>query len=150
MPKAKSQPIQATTTAVKYIGKKAVKRDNVAGTGLEWTPGQIHVLPTVQAIKLLRHPDIWADADEEAAEDPASIGQVINSLPENPQQSVEQPEGQQLPGTIDMPNLGGMTVPDILAYAQRQFHQDLDPELPKEDLIAKVISLRNMPDMLGQ
>ena len=34
---------------VEYVGKKAVKRDNVANTGLEWTPGQVHIVPPLVA-----------------------------------------------------------------------------------------------------
>ena len=47
-----------------YVGLKQQKADNVAGTGLVWTRGQIHeVEDAVKAAKLLEHPLIWQDAD---------------------------------------------------------------------------------------
>lgn len=55
---------------VKYIGPKVLKHDNVADTGLTWTPGQVHVVsdPTAAA-KLLHHTMIWEKVDEEAREE---------------------------------------------------------------------------------
>ena len=44
---------------VKYIGQKPVKRDTICGTGLEWTRGQVIVVPREMAECLLRHPDVW-------------------------------------------------------------------------------------------
>ena len=49
-----------------YIGLKEIKADNVAGTRLAWTRGQIHeVEDEVKAALLLKHPTIWANADKE-------------------------------------------------------------------------------------
>lgn len=48
-----------------YVGLKEQKGDNVAGTGLVWTRGQIHeVEDEDKAAKLLAHPLIWADASQ--------------------------------------------------------------------------------------
>lgn len=48
-----------------YIGLKEQKGDNVAGTGLVWTRGQIHEIEDEEkAAKLLAHPLIWADASQ--------------------------------------------------------------------------------------
>ena len=47
-----------------YIGNKEQKGDNVAHTGLIWTPGQIHTVEDEKkAEKLLEHSHVWADAD---------------------------------------------------------------------------------------
>lgn len=47
-----------------YVGLKDLKADNVAGTGLVWTRGQIHeVEDAAKAAKLLEHKLIWQDAD---------------------------------------------------------------------------------------
>lgn len=49
---------------VVYIGRKEQKGDNVAGTGLVWSSGQIHeVSDEKKAAKLLEHPNVWANAD---------------------------------------------------------------------------------------
>jgi len=46
---------------ITYIGLKASKTDNVAGTGLTWAQGQSHEVASVDACaKLLRHADVWA------------------------------------------------------------------------------------------
>ena len=49
---------------VKYIGKKQQKVDNVANTGLIWTPGQIHFLPPLVAQKLSAVKDVWEVVDD--------------------------------------------------------------------------------------
>lgn len=47
-----------------YIGTKEQKGDNVAGTGLIWTRGQVQeVQDDKKAEKLLEHPHVWADAE---------------------------------------------------------------------------------------
>lgn len=47
-----------------YIGSKEQKGDNVAGTGLVWTRGEIkEVLDDKKAELLLKHTRVWADAD---------------------------------------------------------------------------------------
>lgn len=49
-----------------YIGTKEQKGDNVAGTGLVWTRGQIiEVQDDAKAAKLLEHSNVWADAATE-------------------------------------------------------------------------------------
>jgi hypothetical protein len=46
---------------IKYVGLKPLKSDNVAGTGLTWTPGQVHKVASLDACqKLLKHSDVWA------------------------------------------------------------------------------------------
>ena len=51
-----------------YIGLKPYKGDNVAGTGLTWTRGEIHLIEDeVKANKLLEHSETWADAEKEYA-----------------------------------------------------------------------------------
>lgn len=54
---------------ISYIGDKPSKVDNVAGTGLTWTPGQVHEVENLEAArKLLAHSGVWAldDAAENA------------------------------------------------------------------------------------
>lgn len=53
---------------IAYIGLKASKTDNVAGTGLTWVAGQEHEVANLGACaKLLKHADVWAVAGVEAA-----------------------------------------------------------------------------------
>lgn len=45
---------------IAYIGTKPNKADNVAGTGLSWTPGQVHEVENPEACKkLLAHSCVW-------------------------------------------------------------------------------------------
>lgn len=49
---------------IEYIGHKARKVDNVAGTGLVWAgPGDRHEVAEPAAALLLRHPTVWAAAE---------------------------------------------------------------------------------------
>lgn len=53
---------------IQYVGRKARKFDNVAGTGLSWLPEQIHPIhDNEKAQLLLAHPDIWRLVDESMA-----------------------------------------------------------------------------------
>lgn len=49
---------------IKYVGLKAKKQDNVAGTGIWWLgQGDVREVPDTATGKLLAHPDVWALAD---------------------------------------------------------------------------------------
>lgn len=51
---------------VAYIGLKATKSDNVAGTGLTWERGQVHTVEDdAKAAKLLEHKNVWVDGADE-------------------------------------------------------------------------------------
>lgn len=130
--------------AVEYIGTKPVKKDNVAETGLSWTPGQVHYLPVIIATKLFAHPSIWIDGTDTAEQDPSRVGMVVDSTPDKPNTSVEDDTT-----AIDLPNLQNMTKPDIQAYALRAFNVTLEPAMKKDDMIQQVVSLRNAEDSLG-
>lgn len=46
---------------IRYVGKKASKFDNVAGSGTLWAcPGDDKEVTDAVAAKLLVHPDVWA------------------------------------------------------------------------------------------
>ena len=48
---------------IEYVGKKPIKPDNVAGTGIVWHgPGDVQEVPDPAACaKLLRHQDVWRE-----------------------------------------------------------------------------------------
>ena len=65
---------------IRYVGKKASKFDNVAGSGTLWThPGDDQTVTDSVAAKLLMHPDVWALAEaieierEPEQEQPAAV-----------------------------------------------------------------------------
>lgn len=52
--------LENKTQLITYVGKKSVKHDTVAGTGIIWCGyGDTHEVMHVAAVKLLRHPDVW-------------------------------------------------------------------------------------------
>lgn len=53
-----------TTVAIRYIGSKEEKVDNVAGTGKVWRgEGDVQVVDEKAAAKLLKHTDVWEPAE---------------------------------------------------------------------------------------
>ena len=46
---------------VQYVGVKSRKMDNIAGTGLVWTPLQVHPVPDDAAARLLAYPNVWKE-----------------------------------------------------------------------------------------
>jgi hypothetical protein len=55
---------------VKYVGLKARKIDNVAWSGAVWNgPGDVQTVSDETWNKLVKHPDVWALADEGAPAD---------------------------------------------------------------------------------
>lgn len=46
---------------IQYIGSRESKSDNVSGTGLVWTRGQIHSVSDDQAKKFLNYPSVWQE-----------------------------------------------------------------------------------------
>ena len=51
---------------IQYIGTRTSKTDNVAGTGLTWTPEQVHPVSDDRAAKLLGYPSVWQEAKAES------------------------------------------------------------------------------------
>jgi hypothetical protein len=52
--------LEKSPQEVFYIGKKAVKQDTVAGTGLIWSGyGDSHMVPHSSAVLLMQHVDVW-------------------------------------------------------------------------------------------
>ena len=56
---------------IQYIGTRTSKTDNVAGTGLTWTPEQVHPVSEDRAAKLLGYPSVWQEAKAESKPAPA-------------------------------------------------------------------------------
>lgn len=68
---------------IKYVGLKAKKQDNVAGTGIWWLgQGDVRQVPDSATGKLLAHPDVWALADVAEGAGLAAAS-VPGSQPEN-------------------------------------------------------------------
>lgn len=137
----------AALVPVKYVGRKAEKQDNVAGTGLIWARGQVHYVPPLIAQKLVKHRDVWGVADEDDL-DPAAVGLVVTSETLDPaatltdEQKKEEGKKDEVP-PIELPNLMGMTRPDLLSYAERTFNEKLPANMKKEDMVTQIVALAN-------
>lgn len=46
---------------IQYVGSRATKTDNVAGTGLAWTSKQVHPVMDDAAATLLKYPSVWRE-----------------------------------------------------------------------------------------
>jgi hypothetical protein len=115
--------------AIQYIGGKPLKYDNVAGTGLVWTPDQVHVVSDSDGTKLLLHSGVWAMAEDYEVKE---VG--LPQLPEK--QEVERVE---IP-FVDL-DLATATKEDLAAYAQREFNVKLDGRRARDGLAREVLTL---------
>lgn len=50
---------------VQYVGQNPKKHDIITGTGLVWTPGQVHEVPDEKGKVLVKFPDVWSEYHEE-------------------------------------------------------------------------------------
>lgn len=132
----------AGVVPVRYVGKKDEKVDNVAGTGLVWTRGQVHLVPPLVAQKLARYPDVWKIISfDEVEEDPGQVGLVVTEAEVTPAAAPVKPEI--VPRTFDLPNLYGMMPADIATFAASQFNETLPEDMDKDAMIARVVALAN-------
>lgn len=115
-------------TAIKYIGKKPVKTDNVAGTGTVWNgPGDVQNVDKPEAVaKLLAHTGIWVR--EEAEAKPVALSEVTNTAPKPPETKAptENTAGLTLaPGTTvtdaanPLAGIDTMEAPELHALAKK-------------------------------
>jgi len=137
-----------TTVPIQYIGIRPLKADNVAGTGLTWYRHQIHPVAATQAQRLLRHPDVWqlvapedlpaAPADEAGQGTPAPLAAALSTVSQ-----AQPPVSTEAHGLPDLPDLGSMDKPALVAYAQNRFNQKLDARHSKSALVSQIVALTN-------
>lgn len=145
---------------VKYVGLKAKREDTVAGTGLIWTQGQIHVLPASLIPHYQKHPDIWeiVPADEVTGDGLPNVGLVIDTLGTTHQEveanltreaieaaKEEQEITERILTQEDLPaSFDPMTKADIAAFAQRNYGLVLEhTRMTKDALIDAVRATHN-------
>lgn len=64
-----------------YIGKKPIKHDTVAGTGLIWSGyGDSHMVPHSPAILLLQHTEVWCGEERFKLLNPELVNQDPSGL----------------------------------------------------------------------
>jgi len=119
---------------VKYVGCKELKNDNVAGTGLSWKRGQVHLVPVGQAALLIRHPTVWELADK------ADAGAV-------PAADVRADDGQLEDVDTVLPNMNEMSRDGVIALAETRFGIRLDANVTKAHAMALIVDLQNASEV---
>lgn len=122
---------------VKYIGKKAQKTDNVAGTGLSWSAGEIHLLKPGAAGQLLKHGDIWQEVGiDELNAHPELIGR-IDAGAEPPK--LKKPDKDNV---VTLPaNLAKMNKSELQAYALGTFNETLPETMKNAEMVDRIVML---------
>lgn len=114
---------------IEYIGKKDVKPDNVANTGLVWNgPGdRQEVSDPVAVAKLLEYPDIWkVVGGEEAIE--KSLKDAVEATANDatkPKGKYDPDETEDAAVRVDVNRLNKVS---LVAYTKRTFGVDLDSQ----------------------
>lgn len=100
---------------IKYVGNKPSKEDNVAGTGLRWTPGQVHEVASLEACaKLVVHSGVWV-IDQETpapcAPPPPAPAPALEQAPEARQEADHKaaPTPAAAPAELAEPNQTGLS-----------------------------------------
>lgn len=120
-------------TQIRYVGKKEVKPDNVAGTGLVWAGnGDVQDVESPVAVaKLLRHPDVWELADGEAP--PASD-------PETPKTDQDEEDEAEF---NTKPNLAYMDKAAMVEFAKNHYQLTFPPRTGEAKIRAAIIERMN-------
>jgi hypothetical protein len=141
---------------VKYVGKKPSKQDNVAGTGLIWSPGEIHVVPASLVPKFQAHPDVWAIVPV-GEEDLQAVGLVVETLGTT-QQEVDENRAKETEAitesvltTPDLPaTFEPMSKSEIAAFAERNYGLKLEhTRMTKDALVQAVRNTHNARVMVN-
>jgi hypothetical protein len=116
-------------TPIQYIGKRPEYLEGTYGSSIRFLAGQTVSVPDDLALKLLRHPDVYAKGDLKQAVD----------VP------IERPEVEQLAKETalqDMRDLIKAMPKDIvLETAERDYGRKLDKRKNEENLRAELVQL---------
>lgn len=121
--------------AVKYIGRRQYWDDGIYSTGLAFASGQVRVLPPEIARKLLRHCDLFEQADQtEVAQD--NTGDLLNA---GAKLGAKRDESEVEFAVIDQVNR--MDDRDVLVeFAQNRFNLKLAKTKKPETMRAEIIA----------
>lgn len=142
--------MEKQTIAVKYIGKREPWADRLYDTGLTFATEQVRNVPSETARKLLRHVDLFEQADDKAktaktetidvkADDKASddTEQVIEQAKTTKAEKLAQVEAvAELHDQVNQ-----MTKDGLEKFAKDKFNIDLDKRSKVDDLKAEVHTL---------
>lgn len=116
--------------AITYVGKKPSRADTVAGTGLVWKPGEVHVVTEAVASQLLTHPDIWAEVSLEEA--------MVAKQPEVTDVPPKKPKAPEIPTQFERVNVRDMGLNALRDYARSHLNMVLPSRITEETARRKV------------
>lgn len=120
---------------VKYIGGKPRHVDNLYGTGAEWHPGEIIVVPAEAGAKMRAHTDVYEVVETKDKD----WSEVVATVTEIDKPVVEAEEQPQMPSV--MPNLANMGKDELVSYAQRHLSEKLPRTMKEDTMRDKIINL---------
>lgn len=115
-------------TKIKYIGHRPTYREGCYGSGIEFVQGEsVAIEDDILAAKLLRHPDVYAKADDEPTN-------VIAKTPPA-ETDVEDAAQDARDAIMAMPKIA------LTAYAKTHFSASLDQTKKVGELRMQVVGL---------
>ncbi len=146
-----------STTKIEYIGKKALKKDTVAGTNIVWNgPGDVQDVPNKAVAMLLAHTDSWAlasgsKAPEGDGKNPEGDGSKApegdGKNPEGDGSKAPEGDGKNPMSEADakppMANLESMDGTALRAYAQQHFGHEFHHKAGEGKMRQTIIGLMN-------
>ena len=112
---------------IKYIGSRNTHTDNLHGTGLVWTPDQVHNVEDGAAAKMLVHTDVYEEAKTVKGEKAAEAAKPKKT------------EEEQIP----LPNLDTMDKDALNIYALQNFGEQLDGRMSEASMRQRLQSMVN-------
>lgn len=117
--------------AIVYVGNKPSAHDNVARSGKTWTGyGDCQEVTPAQAKQLLKYPDQWALADQDDAVHINGIGGLVGKDEDGQSVDVSHADLQK--------PIEKMSKAELTALAADRWGKELDPTLPKKQMIDQV------------
>lgn len=131
---------QTSFVPVKYIGKEEMFKDRLYKTGIVFKKGETVSVPEAAALKMLRHPDVYARGNEKEA-DKERTPEEKEALKENMQQQQQeekrkQEESQNLNDLLQ--SVESMTKDALIQFADERYNMKLDTRKKKADLVEEV------------
>lgn len=132
---AMNTPVQSGCIGVEYIGRRPLWKDAVYHSGLTFTSGQVRPLPQAIANKLLRHIDLFKQAEAAIAEEDDTEFQIDDG------KKVEAAKKEREIEFAVIDQIDRMDKPGLLHFAKTQYNQDLDARRSVANLRAEAKSM---------
>lgn len=141
--------IRPSQVAVRYIGRRPEWHDRVYSTGLQFTTGQVRVLPAEIARRFLRHADLFEKVEQEVSEaeaapvaaDPEQLDDDTADLLEQGKAAQEQQKAQQSLVQELYDQIDQMDKKGLEEFASTKYRHDLDKRRSVGDLRTQVKQL---------